>query len=355
MKPLNRIFIFLLLLLSVAKPSSAGRVVPNSINRSSIREIEASIRNGDYGKVTSIVVLNRQGAILYEKYFGFSTRNSLHTISSVTKSITSLMVGICLDKGFISSIDSPIYSYFPEYKEVFEKDSTKKLITLRHLLQQTAGLNFKEWQFPYNYASNSLMAAIEENRSWVERFFYLPVDTLPGVKFSYNSLASQVIAEVLSRASGIAYDEMVREFLFKPLSIGNFLWESYAGNSLPAWGGLSLTTFDMAKIGLLVINGGIYGGRRLVSSEWVESSTAGRVRVNDNIYYGLHWWVDILPSGKPLPFAAGYGDQYVFTAPDRGLVVALNAQNFSDFRFSKSAIDLANILLSSVEVENFQH
>ena len=70
MKPLNRIFIFLLLLLSVAKPSSAGRVVTNSINRSSIREIEASIRNGDYGKVTSIVVLNRQGAILYEKYFG---------------------------------------------------------------------------------------------------------------------------------------------------------------------------------------------------------------------------------------------------------------------------------------------
>lgn len=352
MKPIKHIFIFFLLLLPAGITSASDRLDFKIISNPAIRTIEASIRNGDYGKVTGVVVLNRQGAILYEKYFGFTTRNSLHPISSVTKSITSLMVGICLDKGFINSIDIPVYSYFPEYKEVFEKDSTKKLITLRHLLQQTAGLNFKEWEFPYNYASNSLMATIEENRSWVERFFYLPVDTLPGVKFSYNSLASQVIAEVLSRASGIAYGEMVREFLFKPLAIENFLWESYVGNGLPAWGGISLTTFDMAKIGLLVINGGTYGGKRLVSSSWVESSTDGVVKVNDNIYYGLHWWVNVLPSGKPLVFAAGYGDQYVFTAPDRGLVVALNAQNFSDFRFSKSAIDLASMLMATIDSNN---
>lgn len=323
-----------------------------SLNYDLLNKIDNEIREGDYGKVTGLLILNSNGKIIHERYYGFSSKTSINPISSVTKSITSILVGVCLEKGFIKSIDIPVWAYFPEYADIFNHDSIKKSITIRHLLNQTAGLKWEEWKFPYNYASNSLIATLETESNWVEKFFRLPVETIPGSKFNYNSLGSQVVAEILSRASGISFEELTKKYLFTPLAINSYVWDEYPMNKRPAWGGISLTTLDMAKIGLVILDNGAPWGNQIVSKEWVESSTKESISYNNDIGYGLHWWTGKQPDGKPLIYAAGYGDQFVYVMPDKQLVIAINSQNFSDYQWPKSIESLVNSVITSITYKN---
>ena len=341
------IALFLVLnLVSIAHAFCSGNSY--SLNNELLNKVDVEIRSGVYGKVTGIVVLGQSGKLLHEQYYGFTSKSTINPISSVTKSLTSLLVGICLEQGYIKSIDTPIYSYFPEYANIFKNDSLKKKITLRHLLNQTTGLAWEEWKYPYNYVSNSLIALLETNGNWVETFFKLPVETEPGLRFKYNSLASQVVAEVLSRASGMSFEELTKQYLFKPLHINTYYWDNYPNNSLPAWGGIALTTHDMAKFGMLILNDGKYSEKQIVSKKWIEESVKQSVSYTDSVGYGLHWWIGKQTNRKPLIYAAGYGDQYVYIAPDKGLVIAINSQNFSDYRWPKGVDDLVNSILSSI-------
>lgn len=313
-----------------------------------LSELNNQIQQEQFGKVSGIVVLSKKGKPIFEQYYGFNNRYSLNPISSVTKSITSIALGICIDKGLIASIDEPVVKYFPEYKKQFAENPVKRSITLKHLLNQTTGLKWEEWFFPYNYASNSLIALLESQTNWIDHFFTLPIDTLPGTKFNYNSLSSQVIAEVISRVTGRPFNLFVVENIFKPLGIETYQWDVYPNNPFPAWGGISLSTFDMAKLGLLLLNSGRYRNLQIVSASWINRSVNIESVYNQNTGYGLHWWVEHHP-GEPLMFyAAGYGDQYVFIIPEKEIVIAINSQNFSDYRWPKPVIDIARTIATFI-------
>jgi len=332
--------------------TSFGFGFPGNSNLTSIStklsELNDQIRQEQYGKVSGVVVLNMRGKPIVEQYYGFKNRYSLNPISSVTKSITSIALGICIDRGLVASIDEPVAKYFPEYKKQFAENPDKKNITLRHFLNQTTGLKWGEWFYPYNYASNNLMALLESKENWIDHFFNLSVDTLAGVKFNYNSLSSQVIAEVVSRVSGMEFSQFVIENIFKPLNISSFSWDPYPNNPLPAWGGISMSTIDMAKIGLLMLNNGKYRNVQIVSASWVSNSIAIQSVYNQSTAYGLHWWIEHL-TGEPLIYyAAGYGDQYVFVVPEKEIVIAINSQNFSDYRWPKPVIDIARTIAASI-------
>ncbi|MCB8964457.1 MAG: serine hydrolase [Bacteroidales bacterium] len=310
--------------------------------------IDQEVRAGEYGKITSLLILNSKGATVHERYYGFSSKTTLNPISSVTKSITSILVGIGLEQGFLKSIDSPVWTYYPEYSPVFNRDTAKKAITIRHLLNQTSGLKWEEWKYPYNYASNSLIALLETESNWVETFFNLPMEANPGTTFCYNSLGSQVIAETLSRVSGLTFEMLTQKYLFEPLSINTYFWDKYPLNSAPAWGGIALTTHDMAKLGLVVLNGGLFREKPIVSKDWINISTSKLIDYKKQTGYGLHWWIDEQPNNSPLIYAAGYGDQYVYIVPSKQLVIAINAQNFADYQWPKSIKTLVNSVIASI-------
>ncbi len=319
----------------------------NRINKDSLKKIDAELRDDVYGKISGIVVYSKT-RIIFEQYYGFSSASSIHPISSVTKSVTSLVTGICIDKGYIKSIDTPIWTYFPEFKSIFEKDTIKKKITIRHLLNQTTGLLWDEWTTHYSYAGNALIELSQSNQNWVETTLKLPVECNPGIKFSYNSGNSQVIAEILKKATGHDFEWLVNNYLFIPLGISTYHWDKYSGNDAPAWGGISLSTRDMARLGILVVNNGCLGDIQVVSDEWIEKSTKIESK-NGKADYGLHWWVTKQPDGNQLVYAAGYGDQFVYIAPDKKLVIAINGKNFTDYKWQKSIDQLIKNILSSVE------
>lgn len=318
-----------------------------SFNTDTLKRINEELRNGEYGKISSIVIISKS-KILFEQYYGFNNANTLHPISSVTKSITSLITGICIDKGFIKSVDTPIYKFFPEYKAIFEKDTIKKEITIRNLLNQTTGLLWDEWTTHYSYAGNALIELSQSNKNWVETTLNLKVECKPNTKFCYNSGNSQIIEEILKKATGHDFEWLVNSYLFSPLGIKKYNWDSYPINGVPAWGGISLSTRDMARFGSLICNHGCWNDSQIVSNDWIVKSTTIESK-NGKTDYGLHWWVTNQPDGNPLVYAAGYGDQFIYIAPDKKIVIAINGQNFTDYKWPKNIDHLIYSIFSSIE------
>ena len=333
MKFRSKIFygIIISLLLANAKEVISQRPPKPLFYADSLQQLNSDIRNDKYGKVSSLLIYHNH-KIAFESYYGFAQHNTLHPISSVTKSITSLAVGICVDKGFIPSIDIKIADFFPEYTNIFQSDTLKSQITLRHLLYQTSGFKWDEWTVHYSYAGNPLIELSHLPEYWIPIILKLPMETVPGTVFNYNSACSELIKEIVMRSSGIGFKSFVNQYLFKPLRIASFQWDTYPQNNEPAWGGLFLTTRDMAKIGILVHNKGRWGSNCVVSEEWINNSVSQVVSA-DSVDYACHWWVKKQPDGNMLIYAAGYGDQYVFIAPDKDIVVALNAKNFTDYKW----------------------
>lgn len=329
---------------------SASSYHSNIINNQTIERVAQDIRNNKYGKISSMVIFHNN-RVLYENYFGFNQQTTLHPISSVTKSITSLAIGICMDRGFITSLDFPIYTLFPEYKNIFDNDSLKRNITLRHLLNQTSGFKWDEWTIHYSYAGNSLIELSQNPNNWCEVILSLPMASKPGTAFTYNSGCSELIKEIICRTTGRDFEEFVKLEIFNKIGIFNTHWDKYPGNGAPAWGGISLTTRDMAKIGLLIINKGALNNNQVVSWEWLEQSIKPEVNAG-KVNYGLHWWVSTQPDGNPLVYAAGYGDQYVYVAPDKNLVIAFNSQNFTDHKWEKNHEDLIKDILKAYNYNN---
>ncbi len=342
-------FLILLILLIYWPLGIFGHPINNILHfkKDTLNKINEELRNGDYGKISGIIILSKS-KVIFEQYYGFSNANTLHPISSVTKSITSLITGICIDKGFIKSIDIPIWKFFPEFKYIFEKDTLKKRITIRNLLNQTTGTQWDEWTTHYSYAGNSLIELSQSNLNWVEKTLSLTLECSPNTKFSYNSGNSQVIAEILHRASGLDFERLVSNFLFSPMGINTYHWDSYPINGIPAWGGISLSTRDMARFGSLICNYGCWNDTQIVSNDWIEKSTTIESK-NGKADYGLHWWVTNQPDGNPLIFAAGYGDQYIYIAPDKKIVIAINGQNFTDYKWPKTIDNLIKSIFSSLE------
>ncbi|MHC1704461.1 MAG: serine hydrolase domain-containing protein [Tenuifilaceae bacterium] len=343
------LIIFLLSLIISGTSSAIDNPVekPLLIKKDSLKKINDDLWNGLYGKISGIVIYHKS-KMIFERYYGFNNSNTLHPISSVTKSITSLITGICLDKGFLSSIDIPIWKYFPEYSYIFEKDTIKKRITIRNLLNQTAGFEWDEWTTHYSYAGNSLIELSQTSQNWVEATLKLPTDSKPGTKFSYNSGNSQLIKEILQKSTGRDFEWLTNNYLFKPIGINEFHWDNYPVNGIPAWGGVSLTTRDMARFGTLVCNKGCWSDIQVVTESWIENSTKIETK-NGKADYGLHWWITTQPNGNPLIYAAGYGDQFIYIAPDKKIVVAINGQNFTDYKWPKSIDELIKTIFSSIE------
>lgn len=318
-----------------------------SINSDTLNKINDELRNGEFGKISGIVILSKS-KIIFEQYYGFNNMNTLHPISSVTKSITSLITGICLDKGFLKSIDIPIWHFLPEYQDVFEKDTIKKLITIRNLLNQTTGLEWDEWTTHYSYAGNSLIELSQSNQDWVESTLKLKVECKPSTRFCYNSGNSQVIEKILCKTSGHDFEWLVSNYLFTPLGINSYHWDIYPVNGIPAWGGLYLTTREMARFGTLLCNYGCWNDTQIVSYDWLQKSMNVESK-NGKADYGLHWWITNQPDGDPLIYAAGYGDQFIYVAPDKKIVVAINGQNFTDYKWPRTIDSLVKSIFTSIE------
>jgi CubicO group peptidase (beta-lactamase class C family) len=286
----------------------------------------------DYGKIYGDLA-KHQGPLNHDvngpynyfsaKFHPYYQQSDLHTMQSVSKTVTSITIGIAIGrKEFPADLDTPILKYFDEYK-VANVDERKRRITLRHLLTMTAGLEWNE-DLPYNDPKNSC-DVMESKHDWVEYVINQPMAAEPGKVFVYSSGATQLLSHIFKKATGRTVDEYAAEYLFQPLEI-SYHWK-HSSTGLPdTEGGLYISSSSLAKIGYLFLKNGAWEGKQIVPAEWVKASVAPAIVVRDEgrrWKYGFQWWLQ--PYGKSperLAWAArGFGGQELRVAPEYNLIV----------------------------------
>jgi len=191
---------------------------------------------------------------------------------SATKSVVSLADGRLIDEGKIKSLDQPVADFFLEWRQ-----GRKRLITVRHLLNHTSGLEDKPTS-----------AEIYASPDFVQFALAADVTSDPGAKFLYSNKATNLLAGVVQRASGRPLDEYVKQEILAPLGIIDVGWSKDDAGNPHGMAGLQITAVDFAKVGQLMLDEGLWRGRRVLSREWVLESIREGQPHNPNC--GLLWW-----------------------------------------------------------------
>ena len=280
----------------------------------------------EYSNIAGIVVIKNDN-LIYEKYFdGYSQDDILH-IASVTKSIISILIGIAIDKGYIKNVGQKVLDFFPNYT-VKRGEKTIQNITIENLLTMTA---------PYKYKSDPY-TKVYSSDDWTKA----TLDLLGGKsdigEFKYTTVGIHILSAILTNATGQSVIDFATDNLFKPLGIKapenvvlknkeehfNFLKDKYVsgwvvdpkGINTAGWG-LTLKVVDMAKIGQLYLNHGMYDGKQVISSKWIEDSTKEKSRWGE-LPYGYLWWIV-----DDCYAALGDGGNVIFINPQKKIVVAI--------------------------------
>jgi CubicO group peptidase (beta-lactamase class C family) len=222
------------------------------------------------------------------------------------------LIGIAIDKGYIAGVDQTILSFFPE-KPAANTDTRKEGMTLEHLLTMTTGLYCRD-SYLYRWDGLYLMRSSPD---WVQYMLDLPMVEEPGSYFEYCNGASFLLSAILQEATGLSAFEFAQEHLFNPLGISDVQWPSNPQGISIGYSDLELRPKDMAKIGYLFQNDGVWDGEQIVPSAWVRDSTRKYISATLQEGYGYQWWVDV--SG--IYMALGYGGQYIVVVPEENLVV----------------------------------
>ena len=307
---------------------------PGVLDEETLDELVNKIEDGDYGNIHSLIIIHNDSLAL-EEYFGEWSRDMLHACFSVTKSVTSALLGIALDQDKIDGVEGKLLNYFPEYNDIKNFDERKESITLKHLLTMTAGFTWNETNPPYldsegnpNLENDAIK--LHESRDWMKHILDLPMSDNPGTKWNYNSGCTILLSGIIAKETGQSAEEFAKENLFSKIGITNWEWDtSLDGITNTGWG-LQLHPVDMAMFGYLFLNNGLLHGEQIVSENWVNESTRKHMSI-----YGYHWYV--LPDGmiKDHPeahdifYATGYGGQHIMIVPSINMVIVTTAENFA--------------------------
>ena len=240
---------------------------------------------------TTAFLIIKNDTVVYEQYYRDYDRSKISTFFSVTKSITSLLVGIAVDEGYIKSVHDPVTNYIPELKN---RDPRFQKLTVEHLLNMQAGLRFNEsYTNPFKD-----MSRLFYGRNQLGFIKKLKFERDPGEIYVYNSVTTALLGIVLERAIQRPYAEYLEEKVWIPLGMeynASMSLDDKKHRSAKSYMGLNATAIDLAKIGRLYMNEGNWNGKQIVSKEWVEKSITPRIaenHISGKQYkdYQYHWY-----------------------------------------------------------------
>ena len=362
------------LLMALAPPDAESQAAPGDswpvatpadvgLSSAVLDSIDAEIKGGRYGYVDRLLVI-RRGRLAWDRryqhdydsiygdsarlattlrshdrsgpynYFNdwwhpYYRRGELHTLQSVTKTITSIIIGAATTRGEFPSLDTPVLSFFAS-GEVSNVDDRKRRLTIRHLLTMTAGLDWDEAR-PYGDTANTAIQ-LEASYDWVDFAIDRPMANEPGALFAYNSGASQILAHVFARATGVDVEEYAAMHVFAPLGIRDWYWKRTPSGAPDTEGGLYMRAEDLARLWQLFLLGGEWNDRRIVSEQWVRESVTPAIAVGNpqnRVAYGYKWWLypNPLDDQRTLWAGNGFGGQFPIAVPGHDLILVLNGWN----------------------------
>ena len=267
------------------------------------------------------VQIVRRGRLALDAYFYPFSAKMRHDVASVTKSITSTLIGLAINDGFLHDVQQPVMRAFQGRAPV-NLDPRKQKLTLEHLLTMTAG-----WDCGFE-AKEARLFEMRRAADWLQFMLDLPMVAEPGTRWAYCSGNCHVLSVLLTAATGTNALAFARRELFTPLGIHDVAWPADSRGNNHGWGDLQFHPRDMAKIGQLLLQGGRWGDHQIVPPAWVATATRAHVdRTSNNDRYGYLWWVK--GTNYPGMFeAVGRGGQRINVWPAKDLVVVFTGGGF---------------------------
>jgi CubicO group peptidase (beta-lactamase class C family) len=324
------------------------------LDASPLLALDSAVRAGEFDNVDRLVVV-RDGMLLFSERYarnydsissGFDMRphqfnyqhpdwhpfymgGDLHSLQSVTKTVTSALIGIAIGRGEIEGVEVSLLELLGDY-DTSATDERLADATLEDLLTMRLGMEWHEQDRPIGPENTTLQ--LEFSNDWVEFTLSQPMDAEPGARFVYNSGASHLMSAILRTVTRRTVDLYAEEHLFGPLGIRSYHWKREPAGLPDTEGGLYLEAEDLARFGQLYLDDGVWQGVRLLPEGWVAASVSRHVEdvapedPNWNAGYGYQWWrVD--RGGVEVWAGLGYGGQYLFVLPAQRIVGVANSWN----------------------------
>lgn len=300
------------------KAPEAPFIFPQSQQPKPPRTVHIDGKDEDFEKyladhhTVAFLVIQRD-SIQYEKYFDSYSDTSVVASFSMAKSITSILLGIAIDEGYIRSIDEPITNYIPELKK-----NGFDAVTLRHLLQMTSGLEFNEgYTNPFGHVATFYYGT--NLRKAINR---LKLADEPGQRFRYTSGQTQLLGLALERAlKGRTVSSYLEEKVWQPLGMefdASWSLDRKKDGLEKTFCCVNARARDFAKLGRLYLRKGNWNGRQIVSESWVSESTKVDSSDGSAWYYQHQWW---LPTKGGDFLADGLLGQYIYVHPEKDLII----------------------------------
>lgn len=289
----------------------------------------ARLPDGKVHGVSSMLVM-RRGKPVLEQYWNGYDKDTLHDIRSATKSITSMLMGIAIDRKLVGGVKDSLASHLGG---LYPNAPAFRLApTLQDLLTMRSGLDCDDW--------NSNSAGQEDKMygsgDWVKFYTSLAAINPPGTATRYCTGNPVALGRVIAQASKKTIPAFAGEYLFGPLDIVSARWASFDNGAQTDTGGhVHIRPRDMAKLGQLALKKGIWNGKQLISAAWMEESMAqhtGFYSMPRRNQYGYLWWRSVeRVFGRPedMIFADGNGGQHIFIVPSAQLVVVFTGENYN--------------------------
>lgn len=274
---------------------------------------------------TTAFIVIQDGKVVRESYLNGFGRDSMFRAFSISKSLTSALVGAAIDQGRIRDLDAPFVEYLPELR-----GRGYDGITVRHLLLMTGGLRFSYGRFPWK--DSPLLYWNPDIRRVI--LAGPPLIGPPGERFNYSDYSSAILGMVLERATGDTLASQLERNLWKRIGAEyDATWSiDHEGTGLEyAASGFNARAIDLVKLGVLYLDGGRWGGDQVLPRAWVEESVRplpveppghSEQEVRERTFYKFGWWGHRLDGDRTAFFAHGYQGQLVYVCPDRRLVIA---------------------------------
>ncbi|HET7002941.1 MAG TPA: serine hydrolase, partial [Puia sp.] len=270
------------------------------------------------------IVVSKNHSLIYENYFNQHSATELFNDQSLTKGIMSILIGIAIDKGFISSLDEKIIRFFPDLKQ--DTDQRKQSITIRQIMNQASGLYHEDLARLDKYLALSNPSAFTIQQT---------LNADPGTTFHYSNAASHLLSVIITMATGLTTLAFANKYLFGPMKIERVEWMKmndgyYDGSGLLS---IRLSIRDLNRIGWLLLDSGRYGGRQIISSSFIR-----QLLYPDRVYhtdwgfpgseYALCWYHKNY-RGINIIYGLGWGGQFNFIIPTLHAVITVN-ESISD-------------------------
>jgi len=300
---------------SIAAPDDEG------IEEEALKDIYRYVHNDDgIWQIRSLLVF-RNNKLVAESYMkDANDRTDPGAVWSCTKQIVGILTGIAVDQGLLLTTDT-ISDHLQNVSS--SKHSDKKLITIDNLLSMRSGIDFENG----GISGNSTALLRQKPSNSLEYVLGLGMDSSPGTRYRYKDGDPHIISAIIQERTGRTMRDWAWDVLFSKIGISRLQWHTYKDGITLGGFGILTTPRELAKIGQLVLNGGMWGGEQIVSSAWVAEMTSSKISENEtqenNITFGYLWWKD---TGRDILMMRGHGGQFVFINKSKNLIVVITSE-----------------------------